>query len=63
MSPKAGDILVQEIAPRLRCVISQIQPVGAEDTEELLQDAIGLAAQMLHALEARGKKVTPGNVC
>jgi hypothetical protein len=36
--------------------------VGAEDAEELLQDALAVAAKMLHDLEERGKEVTPGNV-
>jgi len=39
-----------------------IRGVGAEDTEELLQDALAVAAKMLHDLEERGKEVTPGNI-
>ena len=39
-----------------------IRGVGSEDTEELLQDALAVAAKMLHDLEERGKEVTPGNV-
>jgi len=54
---------MEEIAPRLKAVIPHIKPVGAEDSEELLQDAMAVAAKMLHDLEARGKQVTPGNVC
>ena len=53
---------MEEIAPRLRNIIPNLKPVGAEDTEELLQDAIAVAAKMLHDLEQRGKTVTPGNV-
>jgi hypothetical protein len=63
MSPHAGFVLLEEIAPRLKAVIPHIKPVGAEDAEELLQDAMCVAAQMLHNLEQRGKQVTPGNVC
>ena len=62
MSPHAGFVLMEEIAPRLRNIIPNIKPVGAEDTEELLQDAMAVAAKMLHDLENRGKTVTPGNV-
>jgi hypothetical protein len=62
MSPRAGFVLLEEIAPRLKAIIPHIKPVGAEDAEELLQDALALAAKMLHDLEARGKTVTPGNV-
>ena len=56
-------MLVDEIAPRLRSVIPRcVKTVGAEDTEELLQDAITIAAQMLHSVEQAGKQVTPGNI-
>ena len=62
MSPHAGFVLMEEIAPRLKAVMPNIKPVGAEDTEELLQDALAVAAKMLHDLEQRGKTVTPGNI-
>lgn len=49
--------------PRLRAVIPKaVKTVGAEDAEELLQDAMTIAAQMLHRVEETGKKVTPGNI-
>ena len=64
MSPKAGFVLLDQIAPRLRATIPHVvRPTGSEDAEELLQDATAMAAQMLHALEARGKTVTVGNIC
>ena len=63
MSPRAGFVLLEEIAPRLRFAIPHcVKPVGAEDAEELVQDAIVFAAKMLHDLELREKTVTPGNV-
>lgn len=63
MRPSAGTLLVDEIAPRLRAAIpSSVRPVGAEDAEELVQDAITIAAQMLHRVELSGKKFTPGNI-
>ena len=63
ISPKAGFVLLNQIAPRLRATIPHVvRPTGAEDAEELLQDATAMAAQMLHSLEARGKEVTVGNV-
>lgn len=62
MSPKAGFVLLNQIEPRLRATMPYIHGVGAEDTEELLQDALAVAAKMLHDLEERGKEVTPGNV-
>ncbi|MEA3188722.1 MAG: hypothetical protein QOD99_2552, partial [Chthoniobacter sp.] len=39
-----------------------VKTVGAEDQEELVQDAIATAAQMLERLEKQGKQVTPGNI-
>ena len=36
--------------------------MGSEDAEELLQDAMVSAAQMLDSLEDRGKEVSPGNI-
>jgi len=63
MSPQAGFVLMEEIAPRLRSAIPQcVHKVGAEDDEELLQDGLAMAAHMLDGLEQRGKCVTPGNV-
>ncbi len=63
MSPRAGFTLVSEIEPRLKSLIARIKPVGAEDSEELLQDALCVASKMLHDLELRNKEVTPGNIC
>ena len=63
MTAQAGDLLVEQIAPRLRALVPKsVKPVGAEDTEELVQDAIVIAAQMLHRVELSGKKFTPGNI-
>jgi hypothetical protein len=63
MSPQAGNVLLEEITPRLRQAIPHaVGKVGIDDAEELVQDAIAVAAKMLHDLERRGKSVTPGNV-
>lgn len=63
MSPESGALLLEEIAPRLRATIPKsVLKVGAEDDEELMQEAITMAAQMLHRVEEQGKKVTPGNI-
>lgn len=62
MSPQAGYTLLNEVEPRLRSCIPHVHGVGAEDAGELLQDALAVAAKMLHDLEERGKSVTPGNV-
>jgi len=63
MSPKAGNRLLQEVAPRIRSAARHgINFVGSEDYEEVPQDAIALAARMLHNTEIKGKKVTAGNI-
>ena len=63
MSPQAGVVLMQEIAPRLRSAIPQcVNKVGAEDDEEIFQDGLCMAAKLMDGLEKRGKQVTPGNV-
>ena len=55
--------MVQEIAPRIHSFIaSSVTQVGADDIGELVQDGIATAAAMLASAEARGKKVTAGNV-
>ena len=63
MSPQAGVVLIEEIAPRLRAAIPQcVKTVGCEDHEELYQDGLAMAAHLMEGLEKRGKEVTPGNV-
>jgi hypothetical protein len=55
-------MLVQEIAPRIRGSLSNAAQVGADDPAELAQDGIAIAAALLASAEARGKKVSAGNV-
>lgn len=63
MTVEAGRLLVEEIAPRIRKAIPRRgQYVGHEDYDELVQDAIVIAAQMLSRVEAQGKQVTAGNI-
>jgi len=62
MSPKAGELLVEEIAPRIRYLPHSLTPIGCEDREELAHDATAIAAKLLLSTEARAKKVTPGNI-
>ena len=55
---------MDQIAPRLRTIIpTAVKPVGCEDAEELVQDGLAFAAQLLHSLEAKGRQVTAGNIC
>jgi hypothetical protein len=62
MSPQAGELLVQEIVPRIRSLAHSLTPIGCEDQEELARDATAIAAKLLVSTEARAKKVTPGNI-
>ena len=62
MSPHAGELLVQEIAPRIRSLARSLTPIGCEEHEELAHDATTIAAKLLLSTETRGKKVTPGNI-
>jgi hypothetical protein len=63
MSPQAGELLVQEIAPRIRnSLANSASQVGADDTAELCQDGIAIAALLLASAEARGRKISAGNV-
>jgi hypothetical protein len=62
MSPQAGETLANEVAPRVRSLLPSLTPVGAEDREELAQDAVAIAATLLASAEARHKKVSPGNI-
>ena len=46
MSPKAGVVLLDQIAAKLRATIPHaVRTTGAEDAEELLQDATAMAAR------------------
>jgi len=63
MSPQTGELLVQEIAPRIRSAIANsASQVGPDDIDELVQDALAIAARMLLSAQSRQQTVTPGNV-
>jgi DNA-binding CsgD family transcriptional regulator len=63
MSPQASYVLLDQVVPRLRSAIPTVcHCVYPEDTQELVQDSIAMAAKLMHNVEAKGKKVTPGNI-
>lgn len=63
MSPQAGSILLNQIAPRLHSTIPHaVCCIGSEDAQELIQDGIAMAAKILTNAQKKGKKVTAGNV-
>ena len=52
MSPKASAMLVETIMPIIVASVPRVvKPVGGEDAEEITQDTIASAAQMLEACE------------
>lgn len=63
MNSQTGDMLINEIGPRLASLIPHsVVPVGAEDVEELCQDGMAMAAKLLTRCIETGKAVTPGNI-
>ena len=54
MSPQAGYILEEQIAPRLRLASRRVPQIGADDADELYQDGLATAAQMLDSAERNG---------
>ncbi|MCB1085725.1 MAG: hypothetical protein KDM63_01660 [Verrucomicrobiae bacterium] len=62
MSPHAGWMLLEEIAPRLKAASSYLPKVGADDAEELLQDGMAIAARLLDSAERQGKQVAASSI-
>ena len=62
MSPEAGAVLLEQIAPRLKAAVPFIKPVGCEDKEELYADGLAMAAHLLESNERQGKQVPPSSV-
>src|SRR6266478_5745975 len=62
MNPQTGELLVQEVAPRIQSLMPSFVPIRADDPQELAQDEIAIAAALLMSAEARAKKVTAGNI-
>ena len=63
MSPAAQQLFMQQIAPILIAAVPRVvMPVGAEDADELVQDALVAACEAVHRLEKRGKQIIPKSV-
>ena len=63
MSPAAGLVLVQEIAPRIQAAVPRtVKPVGAEDFGEVVADTIAMAAKMVESCEAQGKPIYASSI-
>ena len=64
MSPRTGQMLLDSVTPMLRASIAKgaVQAVGSEDLQELEQDGMVQAANMLESVELSGKAVSPNSV-
>ena len=63
MSPRAGELLLDVIQPMLIAVVPQVvKTTGAEDSDELVQDGMCMAAQAIELLENQGKELMPRSV-
>ena len=62
MNSEIGEVLVEEVCPRIRSLSPSFNVIGPEDREELCQEAIAIAAKLMVNNQKRGKRVTPGNV-
>ena len=63
MSPAAQELFMSQIAPILMAAVPRVViPVGAEDADELVQDALVAACEAVHRLEKRGKQIIPKSV-
>ena len=54
MSPQAGTVLLEQIAPRLKAAVPYIKPVGIEDKDELFSGWI------VHGCTSVGEQRTTG---
>ena len=64
MSPQAGRTLVSQILPLITAAIARgavSDPSVPEDRQELIQDALALAARFIENAEAKGKPIIPGS--
>jgi DNA-directed RNA polymerase specialized sigma24 family protein len=63
MSPAVQELFMAQIAPILMAAVPRVViPVGAEDADELVQDALVAACEAVHRLEKRGKQIIPRSV-
>ena len=63
MSPAAQELFMREIAPMLIATVPRVvMAVGAEDADELVQDALVSACQAVHQLEKNKRPIVPRSV-
>ena len=63
MSPAMQEFFMSQIAPILVAVVPRVViPIGAEDADELVQDALVAACEAVHRLEKKGQQIIPKSV-
>ena len=63
MSPALQQTFMTEIAPMLESTVRRvIRPVGSEDADELVQDALAAACQAVDSLERRNRPIPCSSV-
>ncbi len=63
MTSKAARLLLTKIVPILKATVPRtVRPTGCEDAEELVQDTIASAAEMLDSVEKAGKRPIPRSI-
>ncbi len=63
MTAKAARILLTKIVPIITATVPRtVRPTGCEDAEELVQDTIATAAEMLDSVEKAGKRPIPRSI-
>lgn len=62
LSPAMGEMLVDEVVPRLWGIVHTISKVGHEDDEEVVADATLMAARMMASADLAGRSFSGGNM-
>ena len=63
MNPRTAEMLLNRIRPIIRSTVPRVvKPVDGEDHEELVQDALATAAEMLESIEKSGRKPIPRSI-
>ncbi len=63
MTTKAAKLLFAKIVPIIAATVPRtVRPTGCEDADELVQDTIATAAEMLDSVEKAGKRPIPRSI-
>lgn len=63
MTSKSAKMLETRISRIVKATIPKVaRPIGSEDTEELIQDTLASAAEMIESMERQGKEPIPNSI-